>query len=170
MLGMTDRRIRFLNAVAEAARSRRPRKPRGRPTLANLTEEGRRKGLEGMKTAPRFRAKRRDGTPCRCLAMNGSSRCLKHGGRVQVTVHPHNVRRFFEGKSGLGERRTASPGEPQTGWAAMSTQERRAFIAMLPHHIAGNLNLVREAAQVWSSIEGSDYRAWARMIETLTRA
>jgi hypothetical protein len=102
--------------------------------------------------------------------MKGSSRCLKHGGRVEVPAHPHNLRRFFEGKEGAGGRRSASAGEAQTGWAAMSAQDRRAFIEKLPPHVAGNPRLVREAAQVWSSIDGGDYRAWARMIASLTRA
>ncbi|WP_417729433.1 HGGxSTG domain-containing protein [Roseovarius sp.] len=50
-----------------------------------------------MKSAPRCRAKRRDGTPCKAPALRGATRCVKHGGRVEVPAHPHNLRRFFSG-------------------------------------------------------------------------
>ena len=81
------RKAQFLMDVATAAR-KSPRMPRGRPSPLNLTGEGRKKGLQAMREAPLCRFQRRNGEQCRNAAMRGSSRCLKHGGRVEVPRIP----------------------------------------------------------------------------------
>ena len=92
------RQLQFLSQVADAAQNASVVKPRGRPVPKNLTEEGRRMGLEAMKAVPRCRAERRDGQPCRKPAMRGATRCLTHGGRTEVPGHPANIRRFLSGQ------------------------------------------------------------------------
>ena len=86
-----------MDAVADAARSRAPAVPRGKPVAANLTAEGRTKGLDVMHASPRCHSRRKDGSPCKAPALRGATRCVKHGGRVEVPAHPHNLRRFFSG-------------------------------------------------------------------------
>jgi hypothetical protein len=161
----SKRRRRFLEAVAAAARVK-PTKPRGRPMLGNLTIDGRAKGLEAIRAAPRCRAERRSGGQCRNPAMKGATRCLKHGGRVEVPGHPHNLRRFFEGPP----HPSADQVRDREGWDRMTMAEQRELIAMLPSHIASRPKLVRQAARVWREVEHEGYRAWARLMADLARA
>lgn len=156
----------FQKRVAEAARATPPSKPRGRPVLENLTSEGRAKGMACIAKAPRCRAERRDGGQCRNPAMKGASRCLKHGGRVEVPDHPHNLRRFFNG--------TLNPPADQIGdqeaWDQMTLAEQREFMAMLPRHIVSKLKLVKQAARMWRQMKHEGYRGWARLMADLPRA
>lgn len=161
----TKRRALFLQRVAEAARATPPSKPRGRPVLENLTGEGRAKGMACIAKAPRCRAERRGGGQCRNPAMKGASRCLKHGGRVEVPGHPHNLKRFFEGAD-----HPAAVRSEQDAWDRMTRAEQRDFIAMLPPHVAKKPQLVRRLAGMWREVEHEGYRAWARLMAGLTRA
>jgi hypothetical protein len=101
----TKRQLRFLSAVAEAARATPVPRSRGRPVPENLTDEGRQAGLQAMWSAPRCQAKRRDGQPCQKAALRGATRCPTHGGRVEVPDHPSNVRRFLTGEMHMALRR-----------------------------------------------------------------
>lgn len=156
-------RAQFLQAVAEAARRPKP-KPRGRPAPQNMTDEGRQRGLEAIRNAPRCRTIRRNGEQCRCPAMKGSTRCLKHGGRVEVPAHPHNVKRFFAGTLGTqGEEERRS----REAWEEMSHREQRDFLAMLPEDIREQPKLVANAASHWKHMDRDDFRAWKRLLEDL---
>jgi hypothetical protein len=157
------RRAQFLKDVAEAARQRR-RKPRGRPSPQNMTEEGRRLGLEAIRNAPRCRSVRRNGERCKNPAMKGATRCLKHGGRVEVPAHPHNIRRFF---SGITVSEKDSYQRSREAWDQMTYREQREFLAMLPAGIAKKSKLVFYAASVWKQIEKDDFVAWSRLLEDL---
>ena len=161
----SKRQIKFLGEVAQAARRQVRKKPSGRAMPQNLTEEGRRLGLDAMRTASRCRAKRRDGEGCRNPALKGSTRCLKHGGRVEVPAHPHNIRRFLAGDLPL----LRDKNEPDA-WDRMNLAEQREFIAMLPSHVAEKSRLVREAARVWSKVQQDGYPAWRRLMADLARA
>ena len=94
----TSRQLKFTARVAQAACEARIALPRGKPTPENLTASGRAKGLAAMRLAPKCQASRRDGQPCRAAALRGASRCVKHGGRVEVPDHPHNIKRFLSGE------------------------------------------------------------------------
>src|SRR5262245_34162977 len=117
------RKAQFLKDVAEAARQA-PRKPRGRPSPQNMTEKGRQMGLEAIRNAPRCRTIRRNGEQCRNAAMRGATRCLKHGGRVEVPAHPHNVRRFLSGEMERYEEDGGSYRRTREAWDEMSTREQ----------------------------------------------
>ena len=131
----------------------------------NLTAEGRQKGLAKIREAPRCRAERRSGGRCCNPAMRGATRCLKHGGRVEVPDHPQNIRRFFAGTldappNQLGDREA---------WEQMTPAAQREFIAMLPRHIASKPRLVHHAARIWREVEHEGYRAWARLMADFAR-
>jgi hypothetical protein len=158
------RRSQFLKDVAAAVRQALP-KPRGKPSPQNMTEEGRALGLEAIRNAPRCRAKRRDGEPCRAAAMRGSTRCLKHGGRVEVPAHPHNVRRLLSGTMDTTEGGRDEYRRSREAWDRMNLREQREFIAMLPPEIAKKRNLVIYAANTWPQVEGDGYRSWARLLQ-----
>ena len=163
----TKRQIRFLYAVADAARS--APLPRGRPKPSNLTERGRRKGLTAMRDAPRCRSTTRAGTPCKNAAMRGASRCLKHGGRVEVPNHPHNIRRFMSGKMHAYYAAQDQFLEGLAAWDRLSFRDQRELAASLPAHAressqclyAAALLMERHAAGKISLMDF--HRQWQRL-------
>lgn len=132
----TNRQISFTARVAQAAREARPARPRGKPTPENLTAEGRALGLAAMHSAPRCQAKRRDGQPCRAAALRGATRCIKHGGRVEVPDHPHNIRRFLSGEMHNVMQRHDAFHEAKAAWLRLSYCQRRDLVDDLPSHVA----------------------------------
>lgn len=151
----TKRQTAFLSAVAEAARAARPVLPRGRPTPENLTAEGRRMGLASAHAAPRCQALRRDGKPCRAPALRGATRCVKHGGRVEVPEHPHNIRRFLQGKMHDAIRQYDDYREGKEAWERLSPRAQREAVATLPKQIVSNkVMLYRAARLLWLAQEG----------------
>jgi len=159
------KRAQFLEDVAEAARQKR-RRPRGRPTPQNLTEEGRRVGLGAMRMAPKCRTRRLNGERCRNPAMKGSTRCLKHGGRVEVPAHPHNIRRFFSNAMSESVEDQAYT-RSREAWDQMNWREKLDFVSMLPPDIAKRPRLVIHAAAVWREVQHEGYQAWARLLKDL---
>ena len=160
------RRAEFLKAVAEAAR-RRSRKPRGLPMPGNMTDEGRRLGLEAIARAPRCRTIRSNGEACKNPAMRGATRCLKHGGRVEVPAHPHNVRRFLAGEFARTEDEQDHYRRSRGAWDRMTPQEQREFVGMLPSDIANKSRLIIYATDVWQQVQDQGYVAWSRLLRDL---
>ena len=152
------RQAQFLLQVAEEARKPRP-KPRGRPTPENLTEEGRRRGLAAIALAPRCRATRTDGKPCRAPALRGATKCMKHGGRVQVPEHPHNIRRFLEGQDIV---KSAGVQSNREFWESLTRAERAEVLQMVPEHVAKSSYKLYSAAHEWMQIRDGGYRALRR--------
>lgn len=68
-------------------------------------------GLSVMQAPPSCHTKRRDGIPCKGRRAAGETRCVKHGGRVEVPSHPHNIKHFF---AGLLDREAAEGDAIQT--------------------------------------------------------
>ena len=165
----SKRKVRFENAVAEAARSVKTSPKRGRPTPKNLTVEGREKGLSAMQKAPRCNRRNRDGLPCAAPAMRGSSRCLKHGGRVEVPDHPHNIRRFF----GKDEGRVKSFGpddvSDQAHWEQLPYRLKREVLDLLPPHVIANPLKFFLAARVWMEVRDRNYSAVQRFLNAFVR-
>lgn len=163
------RQERFFQAVAEAAISNPPTKPRGRPTPDNLTEEGRSKGLTAMQSSKRCKGVNRSGTPCRAPAMRGSKRCLKHGGRVEVPAHPHNIRRFFSGNTVSEKSYGSGELSDQEHWEQLPYRLRREVLDILPRHVITNLPRLYLAARVWMEVREANYPAMRRFIDTFIR-
>ena len=166
----TKRQTRFLQAVAEAASSVKPSKPRGLPTPDNLTSEGRSKGLSAMHQAKRCRGTNRSGKPCMAPAMRGSTRCLKHGGRVEVPAHPHNIRRFFSGKM---QRSALAQADRETGrdcWDAMSLSQQRELASVVSERVLHSPARLYEAARVWTVVKDQGYPAYKRFLDQFARA
>src|SRR6056297_27298 len=160
----TKRQLRFLDKVAEAARSA-PR-PRGRPTPENLTDEGRRMGLKAIQQAPRCQAMTKRGTKCRCAAVRGATRCIKHGGRVEVPHHPHNIRRFLNGEMHAEYARQDRFNEGRQAWEAMDRKKQRELLDALPDALAQDTRRLYEAARVWQAdiLPGSVWRKRWRQV------
>jgi hypothetical protein len=157
------RTAEFLKAVVEAAR-KTPAKPRGRPMPGNMTEEGRRLGLEAITRAPRCRTIRRNGAHCKNPAMKGATRCLKHGGRVEVPGHSHNVKRLLNGTEAERDHYRRS----RAAWDQMTWREQREFVAMLPPEVAKKSKVVIYAASMWRQFDEDDFVAWSRLLQDLS--
>lgn len=168
----TKRQARFLDAVTRAAQEARVRAPSGRPTLANLTSEGRAKGFAAMKSARRCRSLTRDGRPCRCPAMKGATRCVKHGGRYEVPDHPHNLRRFMAGKMHDDFMRQAEIETGRDAWETMSRADRSAVMEALPPELRDRANVLYRAAGAFvrsmKEPAGRGHRIWADAIRRLS--
>lgn len=164
------KRKKFLKEVSMAAQTTMLPKPRGRPMPDNLTECGRVKGMSAMRNAPRCCAKRKDGLHCRAPALRGAKRCIKHGGRVEVPEHPHNVRRFLSGEMFRAEQRHKDYMRDREVWDSMPHQERKELIAMLPEGVAENGRLLYRAVAVLKETEGLPFkhqkRLWDHFLET----
>ena len=132
----TEHQLHFLEHVAKAARDATPVRPRGCPTPENLTTSGRALGLAAARRAPRCQATRRDGQPCRAPALRGATRCIKHGGRVEVPEHPHNIRRFLSGGMHKAIRRNDDFRDGKAAWERMLAGAQRELVAVLPEHKA----------------------------------
>jgi hypothetical protein len=159
------KRVQFLKDVAEAARRRRP-KPRGRPSPENMTDEGRRLGLDAIRNAPKCRAIRRKGERCKNPAMRGATRCLKHGGRVEVPAHPHNIRRFFT----CEEHQRSGYARSRETWDRLNLAEQREFLSMLPLHVARKMRLVLDAWWSWQQVRDQGNPAVSRFLRELWSA
>ena len=166
----TKRQERFAKAVAEAASAAKPTFRRcGRPTLGNLTSEGRSKGLPAMRGAKRCRGTNRSGKPCQGPAMRGSTRCLKHGGRVEVPDHPHNIRRFFGGDNGRVKSFGPDDVSDQAHWEQLPYRLKREVLNLLPPHVIANLSKLFLAARVWMEVRDRGYSDVQRFMKTFVR-
>ena len=165
----TNRQTRFLQAVAEAASSAKPAIRRGRPTPDNLTSQGRSKGLSAMRGAKRCRGINRSGNPCQAPAMRGSTRCLKHGGRVEVPDHPHNIRRFFKGHAAASNTSGASEMSDQEHWDQLPYRLKREVLDVLPPEVIANSTKLFLAARVWIEVRGGGYSAMQRFLNAFVR-
>jgi len=159
----SKRQTEFLNKVVEAARSVPPPKPRGCPTPDNLTKAGRAKGLKAMQEAPRCRARCRDGQMCRNPSMRGATKCVSHGGRVQVPAHPHNIRRFLSGSMHRAAQQQENYLQDKKAWDKLSFEERRCFTNSLPEEIINNPRKLYRSAYLLKEAEGSSFIASSRV-------
>ncbi|MDA5094224.1 hypothetical protein O2N63_08995 [Aliiroseovarius sp. KMU-50] len=132
----TNRQIKFTVQVAQAAREARTARPRGKPTPENLTASGRAQGLAAMRAAPRCQAKRRDGQSCRAAALRGASRCVKHGGRVEVPDHPHNIKRFLSGDMHRALQRHDDFQDAKAAWDKLTWRGQRDLLDSVPDDVA----------------------------------
>jgi len=166
----TKRQQRFLDAVAHAAREARPSKPRGRPTPENLTPEGRALGLRAMQASPRCRSKRRDGTPCKAAALKGATRCVKHGGRIEVPDHPHNIRRFFSGAIHRAAVAQTDMATDRDCWDAMTSSQKRELCSVVSERVLRSTSHLYQAARVWMVAKDAGYPAYRRFLDAFSRA
>lgn len=160
----------FILAVAEAARCVVPVLARGRPTPANLTVSGRLKGLEAMHAAPRCTAIRIDAKPCTAVAMRGAKRCLKHGGRIEVPDHPHNVRRFMSGKMGKPGRQMVDSHSNKALWEAMTYPQRREVLSLVSEKTIRDADRLYLAARIWSEVKDRGAKAEQQFFNQFLRA
>ena len=150
----TKRQLQFLDKVAEAARE--APLPRGRPTPANLTEDGRKKGLQAL----RCRSNTKSSSRCKNPAMRGATRCIKHGGRVEVPNHPHNVRRFMTGKIRAYYEEQDRYLEGKAAWETMSWQQQTELLEALPNIAKQETQTLYAAALVWRLSDVLTFKAW----------
>lgn len=165
----TRRKQRFLDEVARAANEARALKPRGRPTPENLSPAGRSLGLSAMHASPRCSAKRRDGLPCKAAALKGASRCVKHGGRVEVPDHPHNLRRVFSGAMSREAIAQADKALQRDCWDAMTPSQRRELSAIVSEGVLHSPVHLYQAAQVWMVVKDAGYPAYKRFLDAFAR-
>ncbi|MEP2030517.1 MAG: hypothetical protein ABJI96_17615 [Paracoccaceae bacterium] len=102
--------------------------------------------------------------------MRGSSRCLKHGGRVEVPGHPHNIRRFFNGDA--GPFKSSGPDElsDQEHWDQLPYRLKREVLDILPPNVIANSSKLFLAARVWMEVRDRDYPAVQRFMNAFVRS
>lgn len=161
---LTKRQSNFSDKVVEAARTIPLAKRRGRPMPKNLTKEGRVKGLIAMQKAPRCISKRRDGQMCRNPSMRGATKCVKHGGRVQVPKHPHNIRRFLSGDTHRAVQRHEAYLRDRETWEMLSIKERRSFFTSLPEFVINNPRKLYRSVRLLKDAEGLGVVAMSRIL------
>ena len=137
---------------------------------ANLTVAGRMKGLTAMHASPRCCAMRKDGTPCRGPALRGATRCVKHGGRVEVPPHPHNIRRFFSGAFVREAAERDSFESDREFWEAMSPSAQREVASLVSQQTLRRPTRLYQAARMWAEVEGKGYSAQRRFFDRFVRA
>lgn len=159
----TKRQTKFFNEVVEAARSIPLPKARGCPMPDNLTIAGRAKGLKAMQESPRCCSRRRDGQMCCNPSMKGATKCVKHGGRVQVPEHPHNIRRFLSGAMHRAKQQQENYLRDKEAWEALTVQERQSFSACLPGNVIDSPRKLYRSIKLLKDAEGSGYAAISRI-------
>lgn len=164
------RQREFLDAVAMAARNTPPPMRRGKPIPANLTQEGRERGLEAMQASPRCRAARRDGMPCKAAALRGATRCIKHGGRVEVPAHPHNVKRFFAGALDREAAEREAIQTDQEYWDSLPSSMQREIASLVSLYTLRRPAKLYQAARVWSEVRDRGYLDQKRFFDHFARA
>lgn len=95
---------------------------------------------------------------------------MKHGGRVEVPSHPHNIRRFF---SGITAREAVERVNLQTDrefWEALPPSMQREVASLVS---ARNLRIsarLYQAARVWLEVRDKGYPAQKRFFDEFARA
>lgn len=154
----TNRQMHFKQKVAQAARNHKILKSRGRPMPRNLSNEGSNKGLEAMRRVPRCQSKSKDGQPCKSPAMRRATKCIKHGGRVQVPGHGHNIERFMSGKMRQEELAQEEYFEGRGLWETMRLKERSGFLELIPEEIHGHDRKFFACVKILKESEGEGYQ------------
>lgn len=123
-----------------------------------------------MKASPRCQARRKDGAPCRAAALQGATRCVKHGGRVEVPSHPHNIKRFF---AGVLDRVAIEPDGGQSDrdfWEALPASVQREVAGLVSGHTLRRPAKLYLAARVWLEVRNKGYPAHRRFLDQFARA
>lgn len=101
--------------------------------------------------------------------MRGSTRCLKHGGRVEVPAHPHNLQRFFEGNAVAPKTSGLSETSDQEHWDQLPYLLKREVLDILPPKVIANSAKLYLAARVWMEVKDRDYSAIQRFMKAFVR-
>ena len=96
--------------------------------------------------------------------MRGATKCIKHGGRVQVPEHLHNIRRFLSGAMFKAAQQQEAYLLGREVWKALTLQERRCFLATLPEHVIENPRKLYLSVSLTKGAEGTGYVATSRVL------
>jgi len=88
---------------------------------------------------------------------------VKHGGRVQVPAHPHNIRRFLSGSMHRAAQQQENYLQDKKAWDKLSFEERRCFTNSLPEEVINNPRKLYRSACLLKEAEGSSYIASSRV-------
>ena len=95
---------------------------------------------------------------------------MKHGGRVEVPAHPHNLRRFF---SGAIARTAAAQNDEATDrdcWDAMTLSQKRELCSVVSERVLRSPAYLYQAARVWMVAKDAGYPAYKRFLDAFSRA
>jgi len=127
-------------------------------------------GLAAMHASARCKATRKNGTLCKAAALRGATRCMKHGGRVEVPAHPHNIRRFFSGVLVRGEAERDGLQSDQEFWEALSPSVQREVAGLVSKHTLRRPAKLYLAARVWIEVRDKAYREHKQFLDAFARA
>ncbi|MEP1353376.1 MAG: hypothetical protein ABJX32_11390 [Tateyamaria sp.] len=102
--------------------------------------------------------------------MRGSTRCLKHGGRVEVPAHPHNIKRFFAANAVATKTSGASEMSDQEHWDQLPYRLKREVLDLLPSTVISNSTKLFLAARVWMEVRDRDYSAVQLFLRTFAQS
>ena len=95
-----------------------------------------------------------------------TERCLKHGGRVVVPEHPHNIRRFFNGETRRPEPSESDGMTDQEHWDQLPYRLKREVLDLLPPQVVSNPSKLFLAARIWMEVRESDFPTVRKFLNT----
>lgn len=98
--------------------------------------------------------------------MRGSSRCLKHGGRVEVPTHLHSVARFFIGDAVNRKSFASQELSDQEHWEQLPYRLKREVFDLLPPDVIPSSPRLVLAARVWMEVRDKNHSTVQRFIDT----
>jgi len=95
---------------------------------------------------------------------------MKHGGRVEVPAHPHNIRRFFSGALVREAAERDGLQSDQEFWEALSPSVQREVAGLVSEHTLRRPAKLYLAARVWIEVRDKGYREHKQFLEAFARA
>lgn len=95
---------------------------------------------------------------------------MKHGGRVEVPAHPHNIRRFFSGTLHRGAVEQADRETDRDVWNSIPPSQQRELASIVSERVLKNPARLYQAARVWMAVKGEDHKAYKRFLDAFARA
>ena len=95
---------------------------------------------------------------------------MKHGGRVEVPAHPHNIKRLFSGAAAREAVEQNGEVENMECWDTMTASEKRELCSVVSERVLCNPDRLYQAAQVWMAAKDAGYPAYKRFLDAFARA
>jgi hypothetical protein len=95
---------------------------------------------------------------------------MKHGGRVEVPNHPHNIRRFFAGGFVAASTEIETWPTDQDLWEAMSMKDQHEVLSLVSARTIKNTARLYLAARLWFEVKDRGCIAERRFLDEFARA
>lgn len=89
---------------------------------------------------------------------------MKHGGRVEVPAHPHNIKRLLSGAVSREAVAQNDAIENRDSWDAMTAAEKRELCSVVSERVLCSPDRLYQAAQVWMAVKDAGHPAYKRFL------